>query len=62
MQASLGRFYFSFFAVEAVAGAVSVPVAVQNKIVLIGRLRPSTLRRTMPASSFGVLPRLVQLT
>jgi hypothetical protein len=24
------RFYFSFFAAEAVAGAVSVPVAVQN--------------------------------
>jgi hypothetical protein len=57
---------FSFLATEAVAGAVSVLVAVQHKIVteplsasltsarcpvLVGRLRPSTLGRTMPASS-----------
>src|SRR5580704_16412658 len=64
----LGRFHFSVFAAEAVAGAVSVPVAVLSKIVtgllsasfvnalgpiLVGRLRPSTLWRTMPASSGG---------
>jgi hypothetical protein len=29
----VGRFHFSFFAAEAVAGAVSLPVAVHSKIV-----------------------------